>query len=32
MKTEGIIKEEKETKTTEKKETTIIDKIKGLFK
>ena len=32
MKTEGITKEEKETKTIEKKETTIIDKIKGLFK
>ena len=32
MKTEGITKEEKETKTTEKKETTIIDKMKGLFK
>ena len=32
MKTEGITKEEKETKTTEKKEITIIDKMKGLFK
>lgn len=32
MKTEGITKEEKETKTTESTKSTIIDKIKGLFK
>lgn len=32
MKTEGIRKEEKETKTTESTKSTIIDKIKGLFK
>lgn len=31
MKTEGITKEEKETKTTETKKTSIIDKIKNLF-
>lgn len=32
MKTEGITKEEKKTKTTESTKSTIIDKIKGLFK